>query len=235
MDDHVKQLLLLGREHFQKREYDKAEYLLGQVLEKTDRFADVFDMLGVIAHSRGDFPLAQRHFERAVAINPAYTEAQLNLMVTCNDLGQYDRAREIYAAIRHRAQPGGRVADPFARGRLANMHAELAQAYRDLGMTDDAVRELERAVALGPHFADLRTQLGTLYRELGDTERAREQYEAAKQANPRYAPARVMLAVLLLSGGDTERAVAELEEVLAQDPENRSAQMYLRLARQAKP
>ncbi len=41
MDDHLKQLLLLGREHYQKREYDKAEYLLRQVVEKTDHFADV--------------------------------------------------------------------------------------------------------------------------------------------------------------------------------------------------
>ena len=32
MDDHVKQLLLLGREHYQKRELDKAEYLLRQVV-----------------------------------------------------------------------------------------------------------------------------------------------------------------------------------------------------------
>ena len=58
MDDHVKQLLLLGREHYQKREFDKAEYLLRQVVTETDRLADVFDMLGVIAHSRGDFVLA---------------------------------------------------------------------------------------------------------------------------------------------------------------------------------
>ena len=31
MDDHFKQLLLLGREHYSKREYDKAEPLLRQV------------------------------------------------------------------------------------------------------------------------------------------------------------------------------------------------------------
>ena len=45
MDDHVKQLLLLGREHYEKREFDKAEYLLKQVVAETDRFADVFERL----------------------------------------------------------------------------------------------------------------------------------------------------------------------------------------------
>ena len=47
MDEHLKQLLLLGREHYQKRELDKAEPMLRQVLESSDRMADVHDMLGV--------------------------------------------------------------------------------------------------------------------------------------------------------------------------------------------
>ena len=133
MDDHLKQLLLLGREHYQKREYDKAEYLLRQVVAKTDRYADVFDMLGVIAHSRGDFALAERYFEKAVGLNPNYTEAQLNLMVTYNDLGKYDAARQIYALIRNRGAGGAAQADPFAKGKIANMHAQTAQAYQDAG------------------------------------------------------------------------------------------------------
>ena len=102
MDDHLKQLLLLGREHYQNKEYEKAEYLLHQVAEKLDQFADVHHMLGVITHSRGDFAEAERHFERAVHLNPNYTEAQLNLMVTYNDLGKYDEARKLYAEMRAR-------------------------------------------------------------------------------------------------------------------------------------
>ena len=38
-----------------RREFDKAEQMLRQVLEKDDRLADVHDMLGVICHSRGNF------------------------------------------------------------------------------------------------------------------------------------------------------------------------------------
>ena len=40
MDDHVKQLLLLGREHYQKRELDKAEYL-GALAEVGAAYRDV--------------------------------------------------------------------------------------------------------------------------------------------------------------------------------------------------
>ncbi len=230
MDDHLKQLLLLGREHYQKREYDKAEYLLKQVVAQTDRFADVFDMLGVMAHSRGDFTQAEDHFERAVTLNPNYTEAQLNLMVTYNDLGKYDSAREVYARIRSRGAAGGK-GDPFAKGKIANMHAELSQAYQDAGMAAEAVTELERAVALCPQFADLRTRLAVLYRDTGQPDRAREQLELARASNPGYAQARVLLGVTLLSAGELEAADAEFGTVLAQDPDHKSAQMYQKVVR----
>jgi tetratricopeptide (TPR) repeat protein len=231
MDDHLKQLLLLGREHYEKREFDKAEYLLRQVVAKTDRFADVYDMLGVIAHGRGDFALAERHFEKAAQLNPNYTEAQLNLMVTYNDLGKYDAARKIYATIRNRGVGGSKPTDPFAKGKIANMHAETSQAYQDVGMLHEAIIELEKAVTLCPDFADLRTRLGVLLRDQGNMARAREHFEAAKLANPNYVQARVMLGVLLLSSHEPSSAIDEFTAVLAQDPENKSAQMYLKVAR----
>jgi tetratricopeptide (TPR) repeat protein len=229
MDDHLKQLLLLGREHYQKREFDKAEYLLKQVLAATDRYADVYDMLGVIAHSRGDFAQAEAHFEKAVSLNPNYTEAQLNLMVTYNDLGKYDRAREVYSIIRTRGSEGG-TGDPFAKGKIANMHAAVSQAYQDAGMLTEAIGELEKAVALCPHFADLRTRLASLYRDTAQMQRAREQLELAKASNPNYAQARVLLGVVLLSAGEVDAARHEFETVLNADPENKSAQMYLKIA-----
>jgi len=230
MDDHLKQLLLLGREHYQKREYDKAEYLLKQVVSQTDRFADVFDMLGVIAHNRGDFSEAERYFEKAVRLNPNYTEAQLNLMVTYNDLGKYESAREVYAKIRSRGTEGG-GGDPFAKGKIANMHAELSQAYLDAGMAKEAVGELERAVALCPQFADLRTRLAMLYRDTGAPDRAREQLELARASNPGYAQARVLLGVTLLTSGELEGAEVEFSTVLEKDPDNKGAQMYLKVVK----
>lgn len=229
MDEHLKQQLALGREHYERGEYDRADYLLRQVLTQADRYADVHHMLGVIAHNRGDFTHAQRHFEQAVLINPNYTEAQLNLMVAYNELGKYEAAREVYARIRARTEHS--QTDAFAKGRIANMHAELSQAYQDAGMPLEAVRELEKAVGLCPSFADLRTRLGALLRDTGDIARAREQLETARSTNPKYIPARLSLGVLLLGSGENERAVAEFEAVVSLEPTNRSAHTYLGVAR----
>ncbi|WP_437810579.1 tetratricopeptide repeat protein [Sorangium sp. So ce1078] len=228
MDDRLKQLLVLGREHYERREYDLAEHALLQILEKTDRFADVFNMLGVILHERGDFLAAEAYFERAVQLNEHYTEALLNLAVTYNDLGKYEAARQVYSRIRRGEGTGG-VLDPFARGKIANMHADLAQAYADAGCAQEAIAELKRAVALCPTFVDLQLRLGTMYRDAGNLALAREHYAAARDANPKYAPARVLLGVALHALGASELAIAEWREALAMEPDNKTAKMYLRM------
>lgn len=229
MDERLKHLLLLGREHYAKRELDQASQLLSELLAVDDRFADVHDMLGVIAHSRGNFVSAERHFERALELNPGYTEAALNLAVTYNDRGKYEVAREVYARIKAGQAGSAQGLDPFARGKLANMHAEIAQAYVDSSLPREAIDELKKAVTLCPQFADLRTKLGTLLREVKDFEGARAQYEAAVQARPAYLPARIQLGVTLLALNEPDLAESEWKHALEIEPENMHVKMYLRM------
>ena len=229
MDERLKQLLLLGREHYAKREFDKAEPMLREVLENSDRFADVHDMLGVIAHSRGNFIAAERHFERALLINPQYTEAALNLAVTYNDRGKYEAAREVYARIKGRKGDTSEGLDPFARGKIANMHADIGQAYADVGLPREAIAEYQKAVGLCPEFADLRTKLGTLLRQVHELDNAREQCEAAVEARPNFVPARILLGVTLFSMGHLDRAEEQWKKALEVDKDSMSAKMYLRM------
>ena len=151
-------------------------------------------------------------------------------MVTLNDLGNDAEAQKLYGQLRKR---GGQreAADTFVKGRIANMHADISQAYTDVGMQVEAIHELEKAVALCPSFPDLRTRLGVQYRDAGDRVRALEQFERAKQDNPDYLQARLMLGVLHLSSGDQEQAEREFTAVLERDPGNTGARMYLRIAR----
>ena len=108
MDEKIKHMLSLGREHFESGEYDRAEKLLTQVIRENRSFADVHNMLGVIFHDQGRFTQAQECFERALDINPSYTDAALNLAVTYNDLGRYADAKRVYSAAmerRHNTRP----------------------------------------------------------------------------------------------------------------------------------
>ena len=95
MDKETHRRLEKGREHYENREYDKAEAYLLKVVEAEDSFADVMNMLGVIYHDKGQVAFAQEYFEKALRINPHYTEAALNLAVTYNEQGRYNQANQI--------------------------------------------------------------------------------------------------------------------------------------------
>ncbi len=233
MDPTTRNLLQRGREHYERREYAEAERCFREVLQRAEdlRYADVHNMLGVILHDRGAFDEARAHFEEALQINPNYTEAALNLAVTLNDLGDYDDARRIYkAAIDHGSEAPDHV-DPFVKGKIANLHAEVAAAYADAGLLAEAIEELSKAVCLRPEFSDLRVRLANLYRQRGDLEAARVELERAVEYRPEYAPARVALGVVRLELGDARGAEREWERAVRIDPEDRSAKMYLRMVR----
>ncbi|MEZ4399605.1 MAG: tetratricopeptide repeat protein [Kofleriaceae bacterium] len=229
MSDPVDQLITLGREHYKAGEYDKAEPLLAQAVAAEPRYADVYNMLGVIYHAHGRFQDAEAAFEAALAINPNYTEAALNLSVTYNDRGKYDRAREVYSRAVTASYQAPRNIDPFARGKLANMHADLGAGYASLAMYAEAVREYGNALALCPEFADLRVQLGAVYRDMGDHAAAIRELTTARDQRPEYMPAQVHLGVAYFSAGRKDDAVATWRAVLAHDPANKSAALYLRM------
>lgn len=221
---------MIGREHYDKNEHDRAEPVLREILAHSgSNFADVHNMLACILHKQGDLPAAERHFERAVEINPRYTEALINLAVTYNDLGKYDAAQRVYGKI-HELEAKDGSPDSFAAGKIANMHADLAKAYLDAGCRPQAIEELRKAVELCPSFADLHVKLGTLYRDSGMLDSARDHFGAACTANPRYVPARVLLGATLLALGNPEEAMAEWRAALSIEPTNAKAKMYLRLA-----
>jgi tetratricopeptide (TPR) repeat protein len=232
MDEHVRELLAAGREHYAKGEYDEAGKALEEVLRQDDRFADVHDMVGVIDHLAGRYQDAEKHFERALELNPNYTEAALNLAVTYNDRGKFDEARAIYARIKDRKGGDATSLDPFARGKIANMHAAIGEAYNDANLTREAIGEYEKAVLLCPDFADLRTRLGTLLRQIGELSRAREHYEMAVRAKPGFVQARILLGVTYLALGDLDRAEAAWKEALEKEPGSVSAKMYLRMVKE---
>jgi tetratricopeptide (TPR) repeat protein len=186
-------------------------------------------MLGVIYHAQGRFSDAEEAFENALRLNPRYTEAALNLSVTYNDRGKYERAREVYTKAVSASVGQPNALDRYARGKLANMHADLGAAYAGLAMFDEAVREYSKALDLCSDFADLRVRLGNVYRDMGMFHAAVAEFEHAKKLRPDFIPARIHLGVTMFSLGRKEAAIAEWQEVLKIDPANKSAQLYIRM------
>ncbi len=227
MSEDIRKIVAQGRDAYTNGEYDKALDLLLKALEAKEGMADVHNMLGVIYHHRGEMVLAQQHFEKALIINPGYTDAALNLSVTYNDLGKYDEARKVYSRALSHSMNQPSSLDPFVRGKLANMHADLAAAYKEIQMLEDAARELRQALALAPTFIDLRTRLAEVLRELGRLEDALAELELVTSQNAKYVPAIIQKGVIAFSRGQMMNARHHFEAVLGLDPANRSCNLYL--------
>jgi tetratricopeptide (TPR) repeat protein len=233
MDKDTLMRLERGREYYANREYEKAEPFLLKVAETEAGFADVMNMLGVIHHDRGQVAAARDYFEKALALNPKYTEAAINLAVTYNEQGHYDEARRVHEhAMSFQSAEGKQVIEPFARGKLSNMHADLGQAYAELQMFDKAIAQYREALDLNPGFADVRTRLGQLLKDCGRVDDAQVELERVKRDRPGYIPARISLGAAYFAKNEKAAARREWGEVLELDPENRTARMYLRMVDQ---
>jgi tetratricopeptide (TPR) repeat protein len=232
MDEDLRRLLGLGREYYVAHDWDAAEKVLAQVVDRHRGFADVWNMLGVIWHRQNKFAEAQQAFEEALKLNPGYTEAALNLAVTYNDLGKYAEARDVYGKAIQRTRSAPRSLDPFVKGKLANMHADLGAAYAAHGLYPEAVREYHNALELCPTFGDLRTRLALVLRDSGDRAGAARELEIVKTTQPRFLPARLALGTTLYMLGRRDEAVHEWEAVVAQEPDHKAARLYLKMARE---
>jgi tetratricopeptide (TPR) repeat protein len=218
-----------GRRAFEERRYDHAlQYLEKAAIEKNE-YADVFNMLGLIYYYNERFNDAVLSFERALAINPNYTEASLNLSVVYNELGKFDKGKGAYELAKASRKEAVAYLDPYVKGRVANMHAALGVIYKDLGVYGEAVAELKLALALRPEFVDIKTELGVAYRDMKDFDNSvRELLEAVKLKKDCAMP-RVQLGLTYYTMGRTELAKAEWAKVLELYPDDKMARMYMTL------
>jgi tetratricopeptide (TPR) repeat protein len=220
-----------GRDLYHRREYEQAEPILQSAIRWFPNYADIWNMLGVIHHEKGEFDIAQSSFEKALEINPRYTEAALNLAVTYNEQGKYTQARQVHekaCGIR----PGTAGLDPFAIGKITNMHADLGQAYAELHLLDRAIEQYRSALDLSPEYVDIRTRFGQLLRDNGYMQEAVIQFKLVLETRNDYIPALISLGATYYALGEAFQAAIQWERAVENDPDNRTAQMYLRMIRQ---
>jgi tetratricopeptide (TPR) repeat protein len=232
MPTELRELVEIGKKHFESRNYARAEQYFQKILKSGARYADVLNMLGIIYHADGKFNNAIDSFEEAIAINPNYAEATLNLAVLYNDLGEFKKAKALYARIQDRK--GSTDLDPILKGKISNLHAHLGDVYRGIGRYADAIDEYKKALKLSPAFSDIRTKLGMSYREHGQKDLALKEFSETLKHKPGYRSAQVQLGLTHYLAGQKDKAAKTWKEVLAKDKDNKVVQSYLRLCENGK-
>lgn len=230
MTKDINELVATGKQLFDKKEYHRAEEYLREAVKKGIKYADVFNMLGVIEHIGGKFDDAIKLFKKALSINPRYTEALLNLAVLYNDLGHYEDAKKLYSNLQKNQKTKHREIEPVLKGKLSNLHANIGDIYRNLGLFPHAIDEYNKALTLNPNYIDIRTKLGISHRENGELAKSLTELKKVIKQEPKYIDAHIQLGVSYYSAKKLPMAIKEWKDALKRDPENEYAQMYLRLA-----
>jgi len=98
-------------------------------------------------------------------------------------------------------------------------HNNLGDALDRKGQTDEAIREFQDAIRLGPNFAPAYNNFGAALDRKGQTDEAIEQFQEAIRLKPDYAVAHCNLGSALDRKGQTDEAIRQFQDAIRLKPD----------------
>ncbi|HEY1904176.1 MAG TPA: tetratricopeptide repeat protein [Terracidiphilus sp.] len=148
--------------------------------------------LGAVLVRLGRTSEGIQELERALAIQPSDSAAQLNLALAYEGSGQPSKALPLFAKL----EAASRTAKhPLASATLASYSHALAAT----GQLKAAAARMKPVVARDPRNADTQNDLGTLYAQLEDWPNAKLAFSAVVGARPDFALGHLRLGLTLLA------------------------------------
>ncbi len=160
-------------------------------------------------YAQGDMTSAIRELERAIAYNPAFTRAYIELGDIYSEMEDYERAERVYReAVRN---------EP--RNYLAQYRH--AQVLHKLGSLEDSRRAYLRALSVRPSAFDANLGLSTVLLEQGEAAQAVPYAQRAVRAEPESGRARMHLGNTFAAVDRHEDAIVEYQQAadLFEDPD----------------
>ena len=170
-------------------------------------------LLGAVATRLGDKALAADSFAKAVAVDPANTDALVNLGIAQKLRGNPDEAM---ASFRRALEIDPSFAE--AHNSLGKILQDRNRTLQDSKIADEALACFQRAVEIKPDFAEAHNNLGM---ELGNQEKLDEAvacYRRAVELNPAYADAHNNLGNVLRHQKELDEAAACYQRVIHINP-----------------
>jgi serine/threonine-protein kinase len=173
------------------------------------------------------YELAEEAFTQALELDPRLVEPQLGMVDICLIKGQKERAREQMRNLLRTASNDSNV--HFFAANIYRLDGLYKQALTEYGhmlrmnpndvvvvsynrarvllyqhMFEDAIAELETALAIEPGHAFARAILGKVYYHAGQRQQAIEVLSDVLQKNPEMHGARPLLAACYIAEGDEQ-------------------------------
>ncbi|HKW35177.1 MAG TPA: tetratricopeptide repeat protein [Candidatus Acidoferrum sp.] len=199
------------------------------ILKDYPETAEAYYGLGRVKAALGDQAAAAELFRQACQLFPTYGAAHYGLAVAYRKLGRIQEAEEQASLHERNNYIVPPLADPLrdelrALDMSAATHLERGVQLEQVGRTDDAVAETEKALELDPSLAKAHLNLLILYAKEGMGKQAEEHYKALVALDPNQFPdAYYNYGVLLVEEGKFDEAEKNFRKALAIAPSNDAA------------
>ncbi len=191
--DRAELLLLLGR-------FDEAFDFLGKSLRLEGESAPLLTAAGNVLYNQGKVDAAVKSYEHAVAADPFYVPALMNLHTALTASGEWDRADQVGDSLR-RSEAGWQ----------GHIMASLAARHRK--DYPKAVEDAENAIA-ADNLSTLLNYRGILKAESEDLAGAAESFERTKTMPLDPSEAHNNAGLVLYRKGDLEGASLEFDRAI---------------------
>jgi Flp pilus assembly protein TadD len=189
-------------------DFADADKWFSQVTVETPNDPEAWYLLGRTKYNENRFAEAVTSFEHVLALRPKDVQAEDNLGLSQQGLGQTDKAKSAFETAIDWQRDAPTDAQPYLnlgilltdQGDSAaaihqltkaatltpqnpKIHEELGRALQAKGDMEAAQAQLEAAVRLAPNAAALHFKLGQIYRHRGLNERAQQEFAVCAKLN----------------------------------------------------
>jgi predicted O-linked N-acetylglucosamine transferase (SPINDLY family) len=222
------------------------------IIQDNSNDAVLFNIRGACYAHIGEPIMAIKQYEKAVEIDPNYSEAYSNLAITLQELGELEKALKNFekafslkpekmATANAISSILSEINDPNISinyykkiielsPALYIVHFNLGIAYQELNFIDKAINSYKEAINLNPEFSDAYLNLGLIYEDSGMLDDSLNSLERAIEIDPDNSVALNNLGITLKSLGRVDDAIKSFEKAIDIEPDNPLGHFNLGLA-----
>ncbi|MFL2788339.1 MAG: tetratricopeptide repeat protein [Paracoccaceae bacterium] len=214
--------------------------------------AVLFNISGACYAQLGEPIIAMRKYDKAIELNPKYSEAYNNLGITFQELGEPEKALEnfekafslkpekveiinvIISILNELNDP--KISVEYYQKIINNspeehlVHFNLGTVYQDMGRTDDAISSYKQTIKLQPEFSEAFLNLGIIFEETGKLDEALKNLQRANEIDPDNLLILNNLGITLEELDRKEDAIIHFEKAIQIDPDDRASYFNLGVA-----
>jgi len=181
----------------------------------------VFDE-GNLLFEKENYSEAIAKFEEFLSKNPSVYQVYINIGNCYREMGEYDKALEVYQKILDKVKTEERTRED--KEMEARVLANIGQTYIKQGDLEKANEFLKQAVDIFPEDETLAFNVGEIYFKQGAVDEAIEYYKIAIKIKDTWSPPYRQLGYAYLNKGEYELAVDALKKFLEVAPDDPQAE-----------